>query len=427
MNKKPISIIPEIIQFYDLVKQYGKLYLVGGFVRDSLIGRTPYDYDFIFYGNTKKLKELFSFFIPSVHNDETVMVNYKGLELQITFPKINLEEELKRRDFTINSIAYSFEDNTVFDPENGINDINKKLIRISDSSGKGIVNDPIRILRAYRLKNKLGFNIDSFSESVIRDNIYLLSNIQTIRIGKEIEKVLNYEVPSRFFYDIRDKSILPFVFPELAATVGVEQNRYHKYDVFSHTMLVLDATPLDLKVRFAALFHDLGKPFVKSWNREKNDFTFYNHEILSEKICKNVLKTWAINLDIRKSVLKLVRNHMFYHHEEWTDKTVRKFIARVGSENIDLIFHLRMADRTGTGSQKSYDNLEILKLRVEKELSKNGELTVDDLDISGYDIMNLGLKGKEIGDAKKFLLDKVMENPDENHKNKLVALLEKKY
>ncbi len=417
-----------ILELCKTMAENGKCYLVGGSVRDLLLGKRVSDYDFIFTGKREALLKKFQkFYIPSQKSEETVVILYRGKEFEINLTT-NLEENLEKRDFTINAMAYDPFREELIDLHNGREDLRAKLIRATVDPHARFREDPLRIIRGVRLKQKLHFNIEEETYMAMRWNAYLLYSVNPLRLKKEIENILSLPRPSKVFKELAEIKALHYILPELASCIDVTQNRFHKYDVFIHTLKVLDNTPSsNLPVRYAALFHDIGKPATKKWNEDKKDFTFYNHEKLGTAIAEEVLKRLGVDKNIRKKVTSLVANHMFSYHQRWSDRAVRRFIFRVGEENIDDLFLLRRADRIGTGMKKGFEDLEELKSRIDEEIKKATIPDVNSIAINGYDLINLGLKGKEIGDTKKYLLEKIMENPSLNEKEKLLKIIREEF
>ncbi len=413
-----------VVKFCSYLSKGGRCLLVGGAVRDHILNIPVHDYDFIFMGNAEWLKKRFSSYTPSDNFVETLVVLWRGHEFEINVVKNSLEDNLSRRDFTIDAIAYDPFEGKFIDPLNGRRDIELKIIRASVDAEKRLREDPVRIIRGIRLCTRLSFSIEPETYRMMKWLSYLLGNVNPYRFKKEIEELLKLKTPSSAFLDLLNIRALHYFLPELAACEGIKQNQFHRYDLFTHIMKVVDAVPQrKTDVRFAALLHDIGKPATRFWKISRKDYVFYEHEKLSAEMAENLLRRIGISRERRKKIITLIRNHMFSYHTRWSDKAVRKFISRVGKENIDDLFILRKADRIGTGKKKSMDDLKELYMRIKREIESGTPLSVNDLDISGYDLMDLGLKGVEIGRAKRFLLERVLESPEINRKDELLKIV----
>ncbi len=413
----------------DKLLKLGDCYIVGGAVRDLLLGRRPVDFDILFTGRRDRLLKLFkNHYIPSGVTDETVVVIWKNREFEINLSGNDLNENLKHRDFTVNAMAYDVRKDHIIDPYGGIDDLRRGLLRATVSPDDRFKEDPIRIVRGVRLAERLGFEIEKTTYRSMRWNAYRLYDVQPYRFLKELEKILKMKRASAVFRGLEETGALYYFFPELAVCVGVTQNRYHKYDVFNHILKVVDNVPTkNVDVRFAALLHDVGKPATREWNDEKGDFTFYGHDQLSGEMADAFLKRIGMPKDRRNRIVRLIKNHMFSYHERWSDRAIRKFINRVGKENIEDLFILRRADRIGTGKKKGFEDLEELRRRIEEEIRKNNVFGEKDLAIDGYDLLGIGLHGIEIGRAKRFLLEKVLEDPSLNKKEILLEIVKREF
>lgn len=439
----------EIIEFAKIFhKNNFEIYLVGGAVRDHLLGIKNMDFDFATDALPEDIMSIFKKVVPVGIKHGTVIVLYKGFELEVTTFRIDgeysdnrrpdnvifvksLKEDLIRRDFTINAFAWDIIKNRLVDEVNGVEDLKNGIIRAIGDPEKRFSEDALRMIRACRFASKLNFKIEDNTLSAMIKLNYLIKNISMERIRDELIKIMETKKPSIAFEYLRISGILEHILPELLKGYGVFQNRFHRYDVYYHNLYSCDAGPKDnYIVRFAALFHDIAKPQTKKGkkddinNEEDNsENSFYNHEIIGEKIAGNILKRLKFSNDDIIKIKNLIRHHMFYYTDQWTDGAVRRFIRKVGLENIHDLFLLRDADRIGNGMKQGIPKAFIdFKDRIQKIIEEDNAFKISDLDINGNDIMeNLNLTpGPIIGEILNHLLDIVLDHPELNKKEILI-------
>lgn len=471
MITKKIKLDSTLIEFGKIFSKAGyKAYLVGGAVRDMLMKVPAHDWDVATNATPQDVIKLFKFVVPTGIEHGTVTVHYKGNEIEVTTfrteagysdgrhpDSINyaatIEEDLARRDFTMNAIAASLEDGTITDPYGGQDDIKNKLIRTVGAAHERFMEDGLRPVRALRFASKLGFSIEknTYSEIFKKEIQAKAASISIERFRDEFEKIMASPKPSVGLKLLEESGLLDIFIPEFKICRGCIQSDYrafHKFDVLDHLFYACDGAPADkLNVRLAALFHDIGKPAAKKilhetvLDGEKNDgskkeietITFYNHEAFGEKITQKLMTRLKFSNDMISNVCHLVKEHMFHYESNWSEAAVRRFIIRVKPECMEDLYDLRLADMYGMYNEKvdvryseSVKLLLELKARVEKELSKKTALSLKSLAVNGRDLMQLGIPaGKELGRILNELLECVIEDPAMNNKERLIETAKK--
>lgn len=471
MITKKIKLDSTLIEFGKVFLQAGyKAYLVGGAVRDMLMKVPAHDWDVATNATPQDVIKLFKFVVPTGIEHGTVTVHYKGNEIEVTTfrteagysdgrhpDSINyaatIEEDLARRDFTMNAIAASLEDGIITDPYGGQDDIKNKLIRTVGAAHERFMEDGLRPVRALRFASKLGFSIEknTYSEIFKKEIQAKAASISIERFRDEFEKIMSSPKPSVGLKLLEESGLLDIFIPEFKICRGCIQSDYrafHKFDVLDHLFYACDGAPADkLNVRLAALFHDIGKPAAKKilhetvLDGEKNDgskkeietITFYNHEAFGEKITQKLMTRLKFSNDMISNVCHLVKEHMFHYESNWSEAAVRRFIIRVKPECMEDLYDLRLADMYGMYNEKvdvryseSVKLLLELKARVEKELSKKTALSLKSLAVNGRDLMQLGIPaGKELGRILNELLECVIEDPAMNNKEMLIETAKK--
>ncbi|KNF09973.1 tRNA nucleotidyltransferase/poly(A) polymerase [Gottschalkia purinilytica] len=436
-------VYPEEVKIIlDTLKGKGyKGYIVGGCVRDYLLKKIPQDWDICTNATPNEMLNIFKNFkvIPTgiKHGTISVIVNNKIFEVttfrtekeyinnrkpsEVEFTR-DLKDDLKRRDFTINALAYNDEDGLI-DLFCGIEDLEKSLIKCVGDPYERFQEDALRILRGVRFATKLNFNIDNETFDAMHNKRELLKNISKERIREELVKILLSDKPSTGIRMLSELDLLKYTIPDIEECIGFEQkNPNHDKDIFEHTMCVLDNTEPKLNLRLAALLHDIGKPKCFTTD-EKGIGHFYGHAKIGEELSEKILRSLKFDNDTILSVKILVEYHMSLYNFE-KDKSVKKFINKVGLNNIEDLLKLQIADRKGTKEGRDFNEICEFKNRYEEILNKKEPLSFKDLKINGHDIMELGFsQGKVIGEILKYLLDKVLEDPSLNNKDKLFKLV----
>jgi tRNA nucleotidyltransferase (CCA-adding enzyme) len=438
-----IELAKDVCYILDTLTQNGfEAFIVGGCVRDSLLKRQLKDWDITTSALPEEIVKFFDHTIPTGIKHGTVTVVISETNYEVTTYRIDgeysdnrhpdeviftrsLKEDLSRRDFTINALAYNEAEGLV-DMFNGIEDLRNKTIKCVGDADKRFNEDALRMLRAVRFACQLQFKIDEATYEAMRNNYLLLKNVSAERIREELNKVLLSAVPSQGIRMLEETKLLNYIIPELNETVGFDQrNPHHDKNVFDHIMAVLDNSIENLPVRLGALLHDIGKPRTFSIDK-KGVGHFYGHNVVSAEMSELILKRLKFDNATIKKVLIIITEHMSaYNHMK--NRTLKKFIGRVGVENLEDLFELQIAD--SKGHKKDADYSPILKRREDvKKILQNGEpFTISQLKISGDDLIKIGFKpGKDIGIVLKDLLEKVMERPEMNTREKLMELAKNK-
>lgn len=457
--------IPTLLKKFslNLITAGFEAYLVGGAVRDIFLGKEASDWDIATNATPEQVSQLYKKVIPTGISHGTVTVLYKNEKIEVTTfrteadysdgrhpDKIEyaatIEEDLSRRDFTMNAIALSLEDGKIVDPFEGQIDIKNKIIRTCGNPDERFNEDGLRPIRAIRFASQLNFDIEEKTLEAIPKAINRTAQISIERFHDEFIKLLKSEKPSVGLKLLENTGLLKLFIPELAQCRGITQaddRGYHQFDILDHLFYACDGAPKDnLIVRLAALFHDIGKVDARQVKIEKDSqgnkyqiINFFNHENYSYKKTEIILKRLKFSNEIIKNTLHLILNHMFHYEPNWSNAAIRRFIMRVGIENFDNLFDLRIADAYGknncppqlSGTPWS-DNLIELKNRIHEEITKNNALSLKDLKINGQDLIGLGIpKGKIIGVILNELFETVTDDPLMNDKEKLLNIVKNKY
>lgn len=431
-----INIPKEISYILDtLEKNNYEAYIVGGCVRDSVLNRQPKDWDVTTNALPEDIIRIFNHTVPTGIKHGTVTVIVEDQNIEITTYRIDgeysdnrhpdeviftssLEEDLSRRDFTINSMAYNSKIGLV-DPFKGEQDLANNLIKAVGNPDTRFNEDALRELRAIRFAAQLNFSIDNNTYASIISNSGLIKNISPERIKDELCKILLSDNPGNGIRDLKDTKLLSYILPELNSCVDFDQkNPHHDKDVFEHILSVLDNSPKDIIIRISALLHDVGKP--KCFTIDKKVIGhFYGHNIESAYLAEKILQRLKFDNYTIKTVTTLVKEHMC-HFEKIRPYTVKKIINRTGPENLDKLFELIIADIKAHKAPFNFDNVNNLRSMCYEILSENQPLTLKDLKITGNDLIDLGFKkGIEIGNVLNEILDMVLKNPELNTKEQL--------
>jgi len=432
-----------------LKKAKYEAYVVGGCVRDLLLGQKPKDWDIAANARPEKIQKLFpKSFYENKFGTVTVITDSKDKTLktieitpfrlegkysdkrhpdEIKFAK-TVEEDLGRRDFTVNALALA-EDNKIIDPFDGQKDLKNKIIRTVGKAEERFDEDALRMLRAVRFACTLfvgppaqGWQVEEKTLKAIQKNAGWIQAISKERVRDELIKIFESDQPVKGIELLRETKLLGYILPELEKGVGVSQNKHHIYDIYEHSVRSLQVAAdkkFDLEIRFAALFHDIGKPETKEG--EGPDSTFYNHDYVGAKFTYRILQRLKFPNKFIDKVVLLVRNHMFVSDpERLTEAGARRLIARVGRENISDLINLRIADRLGMGRPKERPyRLRTIEYMIEK-VSKD-PISAKMLKINGNNVMKL-LKiqpGPKIGAILDVLLAEIIEDPKKNDKKHL--------
>ena len=330
-----------------------------------------------------------------------------------------VEDDLLRRDFTINAMAEDLSTGKLVDPLNGRSDIKKRLIRITNPNS--FQDDPLRMLRAIQFSARFEFQLEESTLASLKENAHLISTISPERIQEELNKLLlKAKYPSSGFRLMQSVGLLEKILPELVAAVGVDQpGGYHAYDVFEHSILTADFAPRELVIRLAALLHDVSKPDTKVPN-EDGGATFYGHEKKGSRTTRKILQRLRYSNQIIDQVCLLVDKHMFTTGV--TDKGVRRLIRKMGQDLVFTLLDLRRADVGAQGKGGSTQDVDELEERIKLELEKKPPFGLKDLAIDGNDIMETFklVPSPLVGKVLNHLLELVLDDPDLNQKERLL-------
>jgi tRNA nucleotidyltransferase (CCA-adding enzyme) len=434
-----------------------QIFLVGGCVRDLILKKSVTDWDLTTNATPDAMLELFpdsvyenNFGTVGIKTPDLSEEEHKGLVEVTTFrtekgyadrrhPDTvewgkSIEEDLGRRDFTINAMALQISNikdqksNILIDPYGGREDLKKKIIRAVGDPEKRFKEDALRLMRAIRFASQLGFSIEEKTLQEIENDALLLAEIANERIRDEFLKILASEFPYEGVMLLKNTGLLGYILPELLEGIGVSQvrpGRHHTDDVFTHNVLSLKYTPAkDPIVRFATLVHDIGKPRVRSED-EEGLVIFYNHEIAGAKIARDIAIRLRFSKKEVEKIIKLVRWHMFTVDEKITDSAVRRFIRRIGVENVSDMMDLRVGDRLGGGTQTAESwRLKLFKKRLEEQMAP-APFSIKDLAIDGRDVMKeLNIQpGPRVGELLQKLFEEVDEDLEKNNKDYLLKRL----
>lgn len=425
----------------------GSGFLVGGAIRDLILRRDPGDYDFATDIEYSTLKAIFSDYSPKEVGAHfgILMIHLNGVDYEIAkfrretgvynsrYPKEikfvkKIEDDLSRRDFTINAMAYS-QKTGVIDLFGGLKDLKNKTIKFVGNPKLRIEEDALRILRAFRFMAKLGFNLDKKTAEAIYEKRKFLNKISHERIFDEFSKILIAPYAIKALKKMKSLKVLEFIIPEFRYTYNFDQNNpHHTDDLFHHIIKVVNLCDKDLITRFAALFHDLGKINTKSIDA-KGIFHFYGHEKESALIAEEELRELRAPKEFINSVKKLILNHMLIY-QEVSDKTLKKLIINFEEKNLKRLFNLFSADLNSKNINSKEENQKILDnfLQRIENLKKQGNIpSIKDLDLTGIDLINLKFENREIGKLKNELYELVLSDELKNEKEELIKYLAKKY
>jgi poly(A) polymerase/tRNA nucleotidyltransferase (CCA-adding enzyme) len=452
MKRMTLKIPKEIKEISGKLKDSGyQAYLVGGCVRDIFLKREPKDWDIATDARPEEIQKLFP---ESVYENQFGTVGVKTdsedeklkiVEVttfrlegkysdkrhpdEVKFAK-KIGDDLARRDFTINALALSLtegmasgvDDKELIDPYGGQKDFKKGIVRTVGDPNRRFEEDALRLMRAVRFAVELGFEIESETLKAMKNQAGLLEMIAKERIRDELVKIIMAKGAAEGIILLEDAGLLKFILPELREGIGCGQNKHHIYTVFDHNVRALNYTAekkYSLIVRMAALLHDVGKP--KSKHGEGEDSTFYNHEAIGARMAVKIMDRLKFPKDVAEKIVHLVRYHLFYYNVgEVTETGVRRFLSRVGPENVDDLLKVREADRIGSGVPKAFPyKLRHLLFMIEKV--KHDPIHPKMLKVRGDDVMKmLDIQpGPKIGKILAVLLEEVLDDPKKNEKEYL--------
>jgi tRNA nucleotidyltransferase (CCA-adding enzyme) len=415
---------------------------VGGGVRDALLGIEPGGaWDLGTAATPEQVMEVYPASVPTGIEHGTVTLPIDGGAVEITSFRTegaytdarhpdhvsfthDLSADLKRRDFTVNALAYDAAAHLVVDEVGGIDDLRAGILRAVGDPAARMREDALRAMRAARLVSTRGFEIEAKTLAALPAVAKLLPKVSAERVRDELTRLLLGLAPDKGLDTLREAGLLPVVLPELSACEGVPQNRYHAYDVYRHTLETIRNAEMRFRVRWAALLHDLGKPATRG-EKENGESTFYGHPQVGAEIAGKLLERLRFPRAERDAIVLLVREHLFDYRPEWTDAAVRRFLKRVGWEHLRDLFDLRRADIAGTGVGSDGSSIDELTLRIQAVRASRAPLSVGELAIDGKDVMDvLGVPpGPLVGQILRTILEEVLEDPNLNDRERLLGRL----
>ncbi len=420
-----------------------RAWIVGGCVRDVIMGRPVSDWDVCTDAKPEQMLATFPRAIPTGLKHGTITVVKNKVHYEVTTLRgegsysdgrrpdevhfvDDISDDLLRRDFTVNAMAVDSESYALVDPWGGRRDLDAKILRAVGDPRARFAEDGLRVLRAARFSAQLEFGLDPETERAIPETLDTYRKVSLERIRDEWVKAMKAKQPSRAFDVMRQGGMLEITCPELLEGAGCEQNKHHVYDVWGHAMACMDAClPGDPILRIAALFHDVGKPRSRAFSEKTADYTFYGHERIGAEMVEPICSRMRFSNDERVRITELVRQHM-WHYDGWQDAAVRRWIRRVGIERLADLYALRDADILGKGPGRSepeeFERTRALQAHVERILAEGDALSVRDLAIGGRDLMTeLGLPpGRILGQILEQLLEEVLEDPARNERSALL-------
>lgn len=420
-------------------------YIVGGSIRDMLLGKVPSDYDIASEALPEDIERIFSDYktvdigkefgtiiiCSQEGNVEVTTYRKEGSYIDgrrpewISFSR-NIIDDLSRRDFTINSMAYN-KKTSIIDPFNGKKDLRNRLIKTVGNPEERFSEDYLRILRAIRFSSQLKFYIDEATFDAGKKYGENISKISMERIREELFKIFLCEKPSRGIKLLEEMEILHIILPELSSTIAFEQrNPHHELDLYNHTLCVLDGVPKVIQLRLAALFHDVGKLSTRTIDDDGVGHFYGHHKVSGEESVK-ILKRLKCSKELIENVYTLVVEHM-NHHGNFKEKALKRLIRRVGENEIFNLMALQKADIKCSNEKAEFDHILEREKKIISILEKKEAYEVHQIEINGRDLISLGFKeGKIIGEILEYLLEEVMKEVKYNEKNILEDLALEKF
>lgn len=440
MNKISINNFNEVeIKILNKLNECGKGYIVGGAIRDILLGLKPKDVDFTTNLPYETLKKIFSEYTPKetgksfgvlrirVNNVDYEIAKFRkdiyGKEKKVSFVD-DIKNDLARRDFAINAMAYN-EIDGIIDLYGGQKDIENKIINFVGNAEERIIEDPLRVLRAFRFMSRLNFSLSENTIEAIKKQKSLLNGIPKERITMEFSKLLLGDNIRNTLILMKDTEVLELIIPEFKATYDFNQcNPHHNLDLFNHIINVVSKVPADLELRYSALLHDMAKPIVQTFD-EKGIAHYKTHEIVGADMARDILTRMKLPVKLIDSVVEIIKKHMVLY-KDVTDKKFNKLLSEMGYNNLwRLIEHCNADNSSKNNEVVSTEN--DLHERLKRAVEKQMQVTVNDLAINGKDLIELGFTGPEIGQIKKELLDKYLSEEIQNNKEEMLNYVKEKY
>lgn len=421
-------------------------YVVGGAVRDALLGKAPHEWDVTTSARPAQVVALFPHVVPTGLQHGTVTVVQEGLPVEVTTFRgegayhdgrrpseirflDDIALDLARRDFTVNAMAFDPVTGRFEDPHGGRLDLQRRTIRAVGAATERFAEDGLRAMRAVRFASVLGFRLERATRRAIPGALQTFRKVAAERIGAELGKLLTGARPRYGLELMRRTGLLAEVLPELLAGHGMRQNRWHRYDVYHHVLRVTDAATPSIVVRLAALLHDIDKPLTARPKEggEPGEHTFFDHERSGAARAKELCLRLRFPTKVAADVEVLVREHQVVYDASFSDGAIRRLLLRIGPERLDDWYALRRADVIGraTRVEEGLSDNAALFARLDAARAAKPALTAKELALRGEEIAALlGVPpGPEVGRAQRFLLQRVLDEPEANTKVGLTALL----
>ncbi|MEK7582087.1 MAG: CCA tRNA nucleotidyltransferase [Patescibacteria group bacterium] len=438
-----LSIPKEISGIAERLEASGfEAYVIGGCVRDMLREEKPKDWDITTNATPEQIQKIFEntfyendYGTVGVVNEDVVDETLKVVEItpyrtegkysdnrrpdQVKFVS-NIEEDLARRDFTINAIAYNISKGQIVDPYKGQNDIKDKIIKAVGNPEERFEEDALRILRAVRIATEISFTINQDTEKALKNKVNLLEYISKERIRDEFIKIIMSDSPMFGIILMQKLGVLKYVIHETELGLHVKQNGDHIYDVWEHNLRAVQHSAdrkWPLHVKLAALFHDVSKPETRRWSDEKKDYTFYGHDVVGGRVTKKIMERLKFPKNLTDTVFKLVRYHLFFSDvDKITLSAVRRLVRNVGPENVWDLMKVRACDRIGMGRPKETP-YRLRKYEAMIEEAMRAPISVGMLKIDGEKVMSVTQEtpGPRIGFILHALLEEMFDDPDKNN------------
>jgi len=440
------AIAPAVLELCSELRRAGHgAWVVGGSLRDVLMGKQPSDWDVATSATPEETSRVFKRTIPTGIAHGTVTVLFRGGSYEVTtlrgegaysdsrrpdsvFFVKNIDDDLARRDFTVNAIAFDPTTAALIDPWGGLRDLERRVLRTVGAASERFTEDGLRVLRAARFVATLEFSLDDDTRAGIASALDSFRKVSRERVRDEWIKTMKARAPSRAFDVMRETGILGITCPALVEQFGCAQNHYHAYDVWRHSMECMDNLHGDPIHRVAGLLHDLGKPATRAMSDKTQDWTFYNHESVGAKMADRWLREYRFANDERERVVHLIQHHLVCYSSEWTDAAVRRFVKRVGTDRVDDLLSLAKADALGKGRPVDQEMaaLEELAARIQSAVNAGAAFGVKQLAVDGRDVMtHLQMPpSRQVGVILERLLEAVLEQPELNERDALLKLMD---
>ncbi len=436
------DIPPEVHTIANTLESGGfEAYIVGGCVRDLVLGKVPKDWDFTTSAHPDQIQALFpdsfcnnDYGTVGVKNETAVDPRLAVVEVtpyrtesgysdarrpdSVAFG-VSLHDDLARRDFTVNAIAYRIKDQSVVDLYGGREDIAEKRLKAVGNPDERFLEDALRMMRAVRLASELGFIIESETMAAISRNNKQIERISIERVAGEFLRIIDSPTPMQGIIFLERLGLIDTVLPEIKASIGCEQGGIHAYDVYEHLLRTLQAAAdkgYSTEMRLAALLHDIGKPASRREGGKNKQYSFFGHEVIGARMTRKILDRLKLPRELIDTVEKLVRWHMFFSDpDEITLSAVRRTIVRIGEDQIDNLLNLRVCDRIGTGRPKEQP-FRFRKYKAMVDEALRDPISVKLLNITGDKIMEISgeKQGKRLGYVLHALLEEVLIDTSKN-------------